>query len=108
MTELYQGDGRLRMARSLEREWPYVVETKRRFKRPQHVIRYTWGHFDTPLIRRKDIDWASLENSKNEFGMHLVQAKPEIKSQAVKNLLVESLSESAQNKKSDFAQGQVE
>lgn len=47
--ELYQGDGRLRMARSLERQWPGVVDVKRRFKRPQHVVRDSWRGFDTPL-----------------------------------------------------------
>jgi hypothetical protein len=53
-TELYQGDGRLKMARSLERMWPGVVETQRRFKRPQHVIKDAWRKFDTPLKRRAD------------------------------------------------------
>lgn len=52
--DLYQGDGRLRMARSLERMWPHVVETKRRFKRPQHVIKNAWGNFTTPLKLRPD------------------------------------------------------
>jgi len=32
--ELYKGDGRLKMARSLERLWPFVVTTQRRYKRP--------------------------------------------------------------------------
>ena len=50
--ELYGGDGRAHMARALERRWPYVVETRRRFSRPQHVIRDGWRGFDTPLIRR--------------------------------------------------------
>lgn len=48
-TDLYQGDGRLKMAKSLERLWPGVVETKRRFGRPQHVIRNQWQKFDTPF-----------------------------------------------------------
>lgn len=69
-TPIYQGDGRLKMARSLERLWPYVVETKRRFQRPQHVVRYRWSKFDTPLKRRQDINWAELEQS-NEYGMTL-------------------------------------
>lgn len=45
---LYQGDGRLKMARSLERQWPGVVETRRRFQRPQHVVKDAWKRFDTP------------------------------------------------------------
>lgn len=50
----YQGDGRLRMARELERRWPYVVSTKRRFQRPQHFVRDNWNRFDTPLRLRPD------------------------------------------------------
>ena len=46
--QLYQGDGRLKMARSLERMWPHIVEVKRRFGRPQHVVR--WGLFRQKLI----------------------------------------------------------
>jgi hypothetical protein len=51
-TELYQGDGRLRMARSLERAWPGIVKTKRRFQRPQHVVADAWKRFKTPLRLR--------------------------------------------------------
>ena len=69
--ELYKGDGRLKMARSLERAWPGVVETVRKFKRPQHQIRDAWRKFDTPLIRRKDIDWDAI--SKLKFNIKLNQ-----------------------------------
>jgi len=72
-TERYNGDGRLKMARSLERQWPGVVETKRRFGRPQHVIKDGWRRFDTPLKRRKDIDWDSLK--PDEYGMKLKQVR---------------------------------
>lgn len=48
--ELYKGDGRLKMARSLERVWPGIVQTRRRFKRPQHVV--NWRIFTTPLRRK--------------------------------------------------------
>jgi hypothetical protein len=51
---LYAGDGRLRMARSLERMWPGVVTTRRRFHRAQHVIDNAWKHFTTPLKLRAD------------------------------------------------------
>ena len=72
--ELYKGDGRLKMARSLERAWPGVVETKRRFQRPQHVVKDSWRKFDTPLIRRKDIDWDALAAAgDDERGMVLRQ-----------------------------------
>jgi hypothetical protein len=70
--ELYKGDGRLKMARSLERVWPGVVTTQRRFQRPQHVVKGAWKNFDTPLVRRKDIDWEALERSgAGEYGMQL-------------------------------------
>ncbi len=70
--ELYQGDGRLKMARSLERMWPGVVETKRRFKRPQHVIKDSWKRFDTPLKLRSDAPAPDPER----HAMKLEQVKP--------------------------------
>ena len=77
--QLYSGDGRLLMARTLERAWPQVVTVDRRFKRPQHVIKDAWRKFDTPLIRRTDIDWKKLKKTDN-YGMVLNQVRPEIKS----------------------------
>lgn len=53
-TGIYQGDGRLKMARSLERLWPGVAKVDRRFKRPQHVIANQWQSFTTPLKPRAD------------------------------------------------------
>jgi hypothetical protein len=44
---LYQGDGRLKMARTLERVWPGVVKVTRRYQRPQHSI--NWSKFTTRL-----------------------------------------------------------
>jgi hypothetical protein len=82
--ELYQGDGRLRMARSLERDWPGITETKRRFQRPQHVIKNAWKHFDTPLIRKPD---AQIPTQPNNYGMILKQVKPEVKSSLIRSLL---------------------
>ncbi len=73
---LYQGDGRLKMARELERRWPGVVMTKRRFGRPQHVIADSWRKFDTPLIRREDVDFEALEGTNNEYGLELKQLEP--------------------------------
>lgn len=89
--DLYQGDGRLKMARSLERLWPGVVETKRRFKRPQHVVKDAWRRFDTPLKLKPGIDLASLP-AVNEYGMELVQVKPEVKSAELRKLLDEQRS----------------
>jgi len=86
--DLYQGDGRLKMARSLERLWPGVVETKRRFQRPQHVIKDAWKRFDTPLKLKPGIDLSKLPKI-NEYGMKLIQVKDEIKSPELKKLFLE-------------------
>jgi hypothetical protein len=85
--DLYQGDGRLKMARSLERMWPGVVETDRRFKRPQHVVKDAWRAFDTQLKLKPGI---VVDNKPNEYGMELVQVKP-IKSEALKELVKDKL-----------------
>jgi hypothetical protein len=73
--DLYQGDGRLRMARSLERIWPGMVQTKCRFHRPQHVITQQWRLFDQPLQLKPGIDLAALP-AVDEYGMTLRQLKP--------------------------------
>jgi hypothetical protein len=49
MDQLYQGDGRLKMARDLERAWPGIVTVKRKFKRSQHHVKDNWRCFTTPL-----------------------------------------------------------
>lgn len=77
---LYKGRGRLKMARSLERQWPGVVTIKRRFGRPQHFIKDNWKYFDTPLIRKKNVDFSQV---KNNFETTLTQVK-EIKSKQLK------------------------
>jgi hypothetical protein len=82
---LYKGDGRLVMARSLERKWPGVVTTERRFDRPQHVVKNSWKGFDTELIRRKDIDWDNLK--PNNYGMKLKQVTDSVKSEELQQWL---------------------
>jgi hypothetical protein len=77
--ELYQGDGRLKMSRSLERLWPGVVETRRRFGRPQHHIKGTWAHFDTPLKPKSDAP--ACDPAK--YRMRLEQVKP-VKSESLR------------------------
>ena len=87
--QLYKGDGRLTMARSLEKMWPKVVETTRKFQRPQHHIQNNWQKFDTQLIRRKDIDWENIQKTDN-YGLRLVQLKqPKSGSQELKKLFDE-------------------
>lgn len=69
-TDLYQGDGRLKMARSLERMWPGVVTTDRRFQRPQHVVKDSWRRFDTPLKLKPGVNLDELPKV-DEYGMKL-------------------------------------
>lgn len=69
MTDMYVGDGRAEMARCLERKWPYVVETTRRFSRPQHRIMHS-NRFDTPLRLKPDVDLDALP-AVNEYGQKL-------------------------------------
>ena len=71
--QLYQGDGRLKMARALERVWPHVVSVDRRFQRPQHKIKGTWRFFDTPLRLKPDL---VVDDAPNEYGLELTQVKP--------------------------------
>ena len=80
-TELYdETDGRLKMARALERQWPGVVKTKRRFGRPQHAIFDSWKRFDTPLIRKPDL---KIDPTPNNYGLKLTRVResddPELK-----------------------------
>lgn len=84
-TDLYQGDGRLRMARMLEREWPGVVETKRRFQRPQHVVKGVWSYFDTQPRLRPGIDLANMPKT-DDYGMELKSVAP-IKSERIQGML---------------------
>jgi hypothetical protein len=85
--ELYGGDGRLRMARSLERMWPGVVTTDRRFQRPQHVVRDSWRKFDTPLKLREGLRLQDF-GEPNEYGMKLKAVK-EVKSKKLRKMAEE-------------------
>ena len=67
-------DGRLKMARALERVWPGVVTVARRWKRPQHVIKDAWRNFDTPLQLKQGIDFTNA--TPDEYGLKLKQSKP--------------------------------
>lgn len=85
--ELYQGDGRLKMARSLEAMWPQYVEVKWRYGRPQHVIKNNWKNFTHPLIKRKDIDWDKIK--KQKYNIKLIQ-RNKIKSKTLQKFYNES------------------
>jgi hypothetical protein len=73
--ELYKGDGRLEMARSLERAWPGVVTVDRRWQRPQHVVKDSWKGFDTPLKLKEGIDLEALAGTTEEYGAKLRAVK---------------------------------
>lgn len=81
---VYTGDGRLRMARELERVWPSVVTVDRRFRRPQHVV--DWTKFDTQLRLKPDVDLFRIE--PNEHGLVLKQVAS-VKSEGLRKLLEE-------------------
>lgn len=85
--DLYKDDGRLKMARSLERQWPGVVTTIRRYQRPQHNVKDQWKRFDTPLKRRTDIDWNALP-PVDEHGM-VLKARAEPQGEDTKALWME-------------------
>jgi len=86
-TPNYKEDGRLKMSKDLERVWPYVVRTSRKFNRPQHHVRGNWKGFDQPLIRKPDIDWKELDG--NVYDMKLVQVRDEVKSDLLKGFLAD-------------------
>lgn len=54
--------------------------------KPAGVIKDAWRKFDTPLKRRADVDFEKLSET-NEHGMRLAQVKPEIKSDALREIL---------------------
>ncbi len=85
-TTIYTNDGRLRMARSLERMWPGVVSVKRRFKRPQHKVAREWRMFDNRLRRKEG---ANIPKGPDNFGMELI-AVSKVKSPDLKKLLARS------------------
>lgn len=64
--------------------WPGIVETKWRWDRPQHVVK--WDLFKNKLKRREDIDWEGLKGTTNEFGMKLEINGP-IKGEDMKRII---------------------
>ena len=66
--ELYQGDGRLRMAQSLQRQHPDVVKIVRKWGRWQHQVDYR-PFKGNRLIRKPGV---VIPEGNNEYGMKLV------------------------------------
>lgn len=81
--DLYADDGRLRMARTLEKVWPGIVSTSWRWGRPQHVV--DWTRFTTSLELRDDVDLDALDRV-NEFGLEL-RAIGEVESPRLRELV---------------------
>lgn len=69
--ELYQGDGRLLMAQSLQQQHPDVVTITRKWGRWQHQVDYR-PFKKNRLIKRTDID---IPQGVNNYGMVLKQIK---------------------------------
>jgi hypothetical protein len=67
--ELYQGDGRLKMAQSLQLQHPDVVKIVRKWGRWQHQVDYR-PFKKNRLIRKEGIE---IPEGPNEYGMKLVQ-----------------------------------
>jgi len=65
--ELYQGDGRLRMALSLKCQHPRLVQVKRRWGRWQHVVDYSLFK-GNQLIEREGIE---IPSGVDNYGMVL-------------------------------------
>ncbi len=67
--ELYQGDGRLKMAQSLENQHPDCVKITRKWGRFQHQVDYR-RFKKNKLIRKAGI---IIPSEPNEYGMKLVR-----------------------------------
>lgn len=81
--DLYQANGRLVMAKQLQRAWPRVVTTKRKFGRPQHEVR--WGLFkqNHPVLKDQS-EWPA---SMGDYGLKLTQVADEVQSKVLRDLL---------------------
>lgn len=77
--ELYKGDGRLEMARTLERQWgSHVASVNHRFGRPQHVVRDSWRRFQEPLRFHDGFQIEDVRGVSDEYGMHLQPSQEEV------------------------------
>ena len=65
--KLYQGDGRLEMARSLQRQHPDVVKITRKWGRWQHHVDYRPFAGNRLILRRG----VTIEPGINNYGMTL-------------------------------------
>lgn len=68
-SDLYQGDGRFVMARSIEEVWPQYCRTIRRFGRAQHHVKWGEDVFTQRLVRDPSLDWKEIESRAFEAKM---------------------------------------
>lgn len=85
-TDLYKGDGRAIMARSLEMMWPGVVETKRLFGRPQHSVKYQWKKFDTQLKLKDSLERQTTLFDESKIDLVKVTDKDDELSKEIKEI----------------------
>lgn len=67
--ELYQGDGRLRMAQSLQQQHPDVTKITRKWGRWQHQVDYRPFKGNRPILRPGVV----IPDEPNNYGMRLVR-----------------------------------
>lgn len=65
--ELYQDDGRLKMAQSLQAQHPDVVKIIWKYKRPQHWVNYRPFKNNRPILRKGVV----IPDEPNNYGMVL-------------------------------------
>ena len=69
--ELYLGnkfEKKVLKARSLEEIWPQYAETKIVWNRPHHYVNWR-KHFKHGLVRKENIDWNKIENTKHNLNL---------------------------------------
>lgn len=83
--DLYSGDGRLDMARALERQWPGVASVRKRYGRVTHFVDWTRFRDDPKLELRPGVDLDALP-AIDELGLDL-RAVAKIRSPGIRRLL---------------------
>lgn len=74
--ELYQGDGRKKMAESLQEQHPDVTKVARRWNRWQHAVNYTKFKMNKLVLKKEFRKNGNEKQSINEFGMELQRDEP--------------------------------
>lgn len=72
---LYKGNGRMEMARALERAWPGLATVTKKYGRPQHHVNWRVFEDNPPLRLREGIDLDELPIS-DEYGLRLRALRP--------------------------------